>query len=71
MVFSLRDEKPKSIPVLSMTVMSICCSMMVVYSVMKMPYQTPQMLLVACCCSISCSSSTSTLINDILLRVKS
>ena len=74
MVFSFgggSDEKPKSIPELSAIVMSICCSMMVVYGVMKMPFKTPPMLLAACCCSSSCSTSTSALLEDILLRVKS
>lgn len=62
--------EPKSIPQLGGLVMSICCSMMVVAGVMKMPFKTPPMLLVACCCSLSCSTSTSALINDILIRVK-
>ena len=62
--------KPKPIPQVASLVMSICCSMMVVTGVMKMPFKTPPMLLVACCCSLSCSSSTSTLLNDILIRVK-
>lgn len=62
--------EPKSIPQVASLVMSICCSMMVVMGVMKMPFKTPPMLLVACCCSSSCSTSTSALINDILLRVK-
>lgn len=74
MVFSLgggSDEKPKSMTELGFLVMSICCSMMVVMGVMRMPFQTPPMLLAACFCTCCCSSSTSTLINDIIIRVKS
>lgn len=73
MVFSIGGDdssEPKSIPELGALIMSICCSMMVVMGVMKMPFKTPPMLLAACCCSSSCSTSTSALINDILIRVK-
>ena len=65
------EEKPKSMPELGSLVMSICCSMMIVMGVMKMPSKTPPMLLAACCCLSSCSTSTGTLVEDIMLRVKS
>lgn len=64
-------KKVQPLPQLGSLIMSICCSLMVVMGVMRSPIQTPPMLLLACCCSSSCSTSTGTLINDIILRVKS
>lgn len=62
--------EPKSMPELGSLIMSICCTVMVVASIMNMPVKPPLMLLIACCCALSCSASTGDLANDIVSRVK-
>jgi hypothetical protein len=63
------DDKPMKIEWLVGYIVSILCSMLVVYGVMKMPFKTPPMLAAACICSSCCSSSTSRVVTDVRKRI--
>ena len=64
-----RNDKPMDLQWLASYICSIFCSMLVVYGVMKMPFKTPPLMMMACVCSSCCSSSTSRVVSDIKKRV--
>lgn len=64
------NKKPATTPQLISLVISIICASMMVFALLRSPIKTPPMIAMACICSSSCSSSTATLINDIILRFK-
>lgn len=65
------SEEPLKDGELGGYVVTVCCLMLSVFMIMKMPFKTPPILL-ACCCSMSCcSSSTSRIVKDVQRRVAS
>lgn len=62
------DDKPMDPKYLIGNIVSILCSMLVVYGVMNMPFKTPPMLAMACLCCSCCSSSTGNVVKDIKKR---
>jgi len=63
------DDKPMKTEWLAAYICGILCSILVVYGVMKMPFKTPPLMMMACVCSSCCSSSTSRVVSDIKKRV--
>jgi hypothetical protein len=63
------DDKPMDPKYLVANIVSILCSMLVVYGVMKMPFKTPPMLAIACCSSSCCSSTTASVVKDLKKRI--
>lgn len=71
MVFSFGsdpEEKPRSTTELGILLSCLCCSLMTIYSLSKVPYKTPPILLAICCCCLSSSTFTSAFINDMIVR---
>lgn len=65
------SEEPLKDEELGGYIVTVCCLMLCIFMVMKMPFKTPPILL-ACCCSMSCcSSSTSRIVKDVQRRVAS
>lgn len=63
-------DEPMSYTSLGSLVSSMCCMMMIIMGINRMPFKTPPMLgamLLACCC---CSSSTGSLVKDTQKRIQ-
>lgn len=62
-------DEPMSYTSLGSLLSSMCCMIMIIMGINRMPYKTPPMLgamLMACCC---CSSSTGSLVKDTQKRI--
>lgn len=65
----LKSDKPMKNEWLAAYICGILCSMLVAYGLMRSPFKTPPMLMMACLCSSCCSSSTTRVVADIKTRI--